>query len=968
MPFSSSSSSSSSSSNHHVKYDVFLSFRGTDTRNNFTSHLYSALIRCGIITFIDTRLERGEGIESAILKAIEESIISVVILSKNYASSPWCLDELVKIFECRDKQGQKIIPVFYHVDPTELDNQTGSFGEALAKHEQDFNEIIMDKVPNWRIVLSRAANIAREVMTPSRVESELIEVVLKEILKHLTYDISYGFKNLILIVLDNIDDYEQIELLAEEHTWFGEGNRIIITSRDKSVFQDRVDGIYEVEALTEHEALHLFRLFAFRESHSKRDHMELSKEVTQKEWRSKVKKLGRIPDKKIQNILKTSYDELDSHDQQIFLDIACFFKGEPIYCVVRFLDACGFSTLIGLKVLADKSLVIMLNEKVDMHDLLQEMGRQIIRQESKEPGIRSRLWNREDIYHVLKKNTGSGAIKGLCLDKSKLEKISLPTRVFANMNGIKLFKFHNFDSNVDTVRYFKDVEPVPENMVFPEGLEHLPNELRFLQWHFYPEKSLPSSFQPEKLLEINLSVAVLKDFGKECRELTEMPNFSSAPDLRMIDCVGCISLVEVSPSIGCLNKLHTLILAYCSRITSVPSIKSVVLLNLAYCPINKFPQLPLTIRVLNLSGTELGEVPSIGFHSRPLILNLRGCIKLKILPDSFFGLRDLMSLDCAPCLNISQLESNISLITSLRFLCLVGTDLESLPSAIQQLSILEELNLCFSRRLRSLPKLPPHLHRLDVSHCTSLQLDSTSLIGIQGYWGKLFFCDCTSLNHKEIRSILMHAHKRVLLLAHAPGKLYKEFNTSSKNHSVEWKRKFVVIIPGNIIPKWISDQSSGYSVTIPLPPNWFHNFLGFAVGIVFEFGKCTYDAMGFYWMRLESQFKSNCDHTSYSISANFNHLTQTTGSHLQGKQVLIWHSKDFFFTDKDQIVMDNMCHYNECGVRLLYINDAINPENDGNFFMEKSCFEDYCNYVEDDEPSSSYSFIPPEQAEAKSFL
>ncbi len=163
----SSSSSSSSSSLYHVKHDVFLSFRGADTRNNFIGHLYGDLHRLGISTFIDNTLERGEEIEPAILKAIEDSNISVVIFSKNYADSPWCLDELVKILECKDKQGQKVIPVFYHIDPTDVRNQTASFGKALAKHEQDFKDN-SDKVQKWRIALSKAANISGEVLTETR--------------------------------------------------------------------------------------------------------------------------------------------------------------------------------------------------------------------------------------------------------------------------------------------------------------------------------------------------------------------------------------------------------------------------------------------------------------------------------------------------------------------------------------------------------------------------------------------------------------------------------------------------------------------------------------------------------------------------------------------------------------------------------------------------------------------------------
>jgi hypothetical protein len=108
--------SSSSSSAHQWTYDVFLSFRGEDTRKNFTGHLYDALERNGLKTFIDDeQLRSGEEIPSELLKAIEESRISVVVLSENYASSAWCLEELTKIFECMEKKKQLVLPVFYGV-------------------------------------------------------------------------------------------------------------------------------------------------------------------------------------------------------------------------------------------------------------------------------------------------------------------------------------------------------------------------------------------------------------------------------------------------------------------------------------------------------------------------------------------------------------------------------------------------------------------------------------------------------------------------------------------------------------------------------------------------------------------------------------------------------------------------------------------------------------------------------------
>ena len=89
----SNSPSSSFSSGRKWKYDVFLSFRGEDTRKSFTDHLYTTLKQKGIFTFRDDEeLERGKPIKPELLEAIEESLYAIVILSKNYAYSTWCLD------------------------------------------------------------------------------------------------------------------------------------------------------------------------------------------------------------------------------------------------------------------------------------------------------------------------------------------------------------------------------------------------------------------------------------------------------------------------------------------------------------------------------------------------------------------------------------------------------------------------------------------------------------------------------------------------------------------------------------------------------------------------------------------------------------------------------------------------------------------------------------------------------------
>ena len=128
---------------------------------SFTCHLYYNLNeRTKIKTFIDDEeLRRGDYISPAILDAIQGSKISVIVLSKDYASSKWCLNELVKILECKNMNGQMVVPVFYHVDPSDVRKQNGTFGDAFVKHEKQFKDV-PEKVQKWRAALTEASNLS----------------------------------------------------------------------------------------------------------------------------------------------------------------------------------------------------------------------------------------------------------------------------------------------------------------------------------------------------------------------------------------------------------------------------------------------------------------------------------------------------------------------------------------------------------------------------------------------------------------------------------------------------------------------------------------------------------------------------------------------------------------------------------------------------------------------------------------
>ena len=151
---------SSSSLTCKWTYEVFLSFRGEDTRNGFTGNLYNSLHRKGIHTFIDDEeLRRGDEIRPALLTAIQESRIAIIVFSKNYAASTFCLDELVMILDHFKAEGRLVWPIFYGVDPSDVRHQRASYAKALAKHEERFQDD-KDKVQKWREALHKAANLS----------------------------------------------------------------------------------------------------------------------------------------------------------------------------------------------------------------------------------------------------------------------------------------------------------------------------------------------------------------------------------------------------------------------------------------------------------------------------------------------------------------------------------------------------------------------------------------------------------------------------------------------------------------------------------------------------------------------------------------------------------------------------------------------------------------------------------------
>ncbi|XP_023643023.1 toll/interleukin-1 receptor-like protein isoform X2 [Capsella rubella] len=168
------------------KFDAFLSFRGIDTRRNFISFLYKELTRRNIRTFKDdNELERGRRISPELIRAIEESKFAVVVVSENYAASPWCLQELVKIMDFENKGSITVMPIFYGVDPCHVRRQIGLVDEQFKKHEAREDH---EKVLSWRQALTNLASISGDCSWKWEDDSKMVDAIADKISKKLMID------------------------------------------------------------------------------------------------------------------------------------------------------------------------------------------------------------------------------------------------------------------------------------------------------------------------------------------------------------------------------------------------------------------------------------------------------------------------------------------------------------------------------------------------------------------------------------------------------------------------------------------------------------------------------------------------------------------------------------------------------------------------------------------------------------
>ncbi|CAN1245459.1 Disease resistance protein L6 [Linum grandiflorum] len=173
-----------SAEQQHVEYEVFLSFRGPDVRKSFADFLYSYFVHSKIRTFRDEEeLQKGEIIAPSLVQAITESKIYIPILSKSYASSKWCLQELAKMVECcRKGKGHIIFPVFYFMDPRDVRHQAGPYEEAFEQHSKKHDAVI---IQDWRITLQEVGQMKGWHVTELDGQGAVIDELFSKVELHL---------------------------------------------------------------------------------------------------------------------------------------------------------------------------------------------------------------------------------------------------------------------------------------------------------------------------------------------------------------------------------------------------------------------------------------------------------------------------------------------------------------------------------------------------------------------------------------------------------------------------------------------------------------------------------------------------------------------------------------------------------------------------------------------------------------
>ncbi|RDY07575.1 TMV resistance protein N, partial [Mucuna pruriens] len=592
----------------------------------------------------------------------------------------------------------------------------------------------------------------------------------------------------VLLVLDDVDTTKQMESLVGGGDWFGPGSRIIITTRDttlldKHVIDDVIIEKYEMKELNDRDSLELFCWHAFNMSKPAEKFEDVSNHAVRyarglplalqvigsnlkggslKDWKMELDNYKKIPNAKIQEVLEISYHSLYDLDQKIFLDIACFFKGERWEYVERILKACDFFPSI--RVFIVKCLItIDENGCLDMHDLIQVMGKEIVRKESSENvGDRTRLWSHKEVLRVLNEDSGSNKIEGIMLDPPCHEKVhDWIDAAFEKMENLRIL--------------------IIRNTTFSTAPSYLPNTLRLLEWKGYPSKSFPPHFYPHRIVDFKLphsSLRLEESFQKfedltfinlsQCQSLTQIPDVSGAINLKVLTVDRCHKVEGFHKSIGFMPNLVFLSASECNKLKSfVPKMYLPSLEALSFNLCRRFESFPHVTQKMdkplkiNLINTAIKEFPkSIGNLVGLEYVDLSICRRLNDLSSNFFLLPKLITLRIDGCSQLggsfrkfreshSSTNGSPNLVTlylsdanvsyedlyivlenfpKLEYLNVSHNNFVSLPRCVTGSLHLKSLDVSYCKNLKEIPELPINIQKVDARYCQSLTSKASSIL------------------------------------------------------------------------------------------------------------------------------------------------------------------------------------------------------------------------------------------------
>ncbi|XP_056166857.1 disease resistance protein L6-like [Syzygium oleosum] len=588
------------------------------------------------------------------------------------------------------------------------------------------------------------------------------------------YQIERRFRNKkVLIVLDDLDKREQFSRLVEKRDWFGLGSRIIITTRDTNFLPNDEENrennvwthfkeftIYQMRELSYWHSLWLFSNHAFRMDSPPHDYEHISRDIIQKTgglplalevigsslcgkskpiWNVTLKKLDLVPNQDVCHKLRISFDMLEDAQKEIFLDIACYFIGEEKIHPHYMWKALDFFPKIEIPVLSRMSL-IRGNVILSMHDLLRDLGRDIVRQEDKFLEKRSRLWSPKDALNIVQHRKGTDNITALKLTGLPQEH-NFTSEEFSRLPNLRLLELEGGNLTGD--------------------FKYLLSSLKWLSWHHCPSDLQAVNLCLGKLVVLKLSNSEIPEnwngWGPclanhdlkvlhlmRCH-LSTTPDFSTCLNLRiLVFAEHCPESTQIGSSIGKLERLKRLeiigarvqpsmlsgsphfdlctIPSTICRLKNLSSLKlegqcmrelhpsiggmaGLMFMSLNHCyRLRKLPDSIGKLRSLlelNLFNTRIGKLPnSIGDLKRLETMNL-GLTRMRELPNSIGGLESLLNLDLQ-CADVIALPASIGYLKRLRHLSMRHTKIRELPDSIGDLKRLEIMDLRFTQ-IRELP-------------------------------------------------------------------------------------------------------------------------------------------------------------------------------------------------------------------------------------------------------------------------